>query len=105
MNRYLSRAQQRLAKQLPGFNLTIADCFQMQQLCAYETVGLGYSEFCGLFTEEEWRGYAYANGMFYFYRPISMGDDGYVLQHCRSGMVRVREIQLLLPWALVMSKN
>lgn len=63
-NRTLSRAQERLAKELPGFNLTIADCFQMQQLCAYETVALGYSKFCGLFTEVEWEGFAYTNGMY-----------------------------------------
>jgi hypothetical protein len=47
---------------MPGFNLTIPDCLQMQLLCAFETVALGYSEFCGLFTEEEWKGFAYANG-------------------------------------------
>jgi hypothetical protein len=49
----------------------------MQQLCAYEvcmlynwrdnahilqTVALGYSSFCDLFTEEEWIGYSYLNG-------------------------------------------
>jgi hypothetical protein len=31
-----------------------------QALCAYETVGLGFSHFCGLFTYEEWEGYEYA---------------------------------------------
>ena len=31
----------------------------MQSLCAYETVGLGYSNFCDLFTEEEWKGFEY----------------------------------------------
>jgi hypothetical protein len=30
--------------------------------CAYETVALGFSSFCGLFTEEEWKGYEYFNG-------------------------------------------
>ena len=34
----------------------------MQQLCAYETVALGYSKFCELFTEEEWRGFDYSIG-------------------------------------------
>ncbi|KAF9455034.1 acid phosphatase [Macrolepiota fuliginosa MF-IS2] len=66
-NAYLSRAQRRLANQLPGFNLTIADCFNMQQLCAYETVALGYSQFCGLFDEEEWEGYAYASALQIWY--------------------------------------
>ncbi|OBZ79577.1 3-phytase B [Grifola frondosa] len=39
----------------------------MQQLCAYETVALGYSAFCALFTEEEWRGYEYANDLQFWY--------------------------------------
>lgn len=34
----------------------------MQALCAYETVALGYSEFCNLFTEDEWKGYEYGLG-------------------------------------------
>lgn len=32
----------------------------MQLLCSYETVALGISHFCTLFTEEEWLDYAYA---------------------------------------------
>lgn len=36
----------------------------MQALCAYETVALGYSEFCNLFTEDEWKGYEYGLGEF-----------------------------------------
>ena len=32
----------------------------MQQMCPYETVALGYSKFCELFTEEEWEGFNYA---------------------------------------------
>jgi hypothetical protein len=59
--RYLKDAQRRLSKDLPGFDLTIEDCYRMQNMCAYETVALGYSEFCGLFTREEWKGYSYAN--------------------------------------------
>jgi hypothetical protein len=31
-----------------------------QALCAYETVGLGFSHFCSLFTHSEWEGYEYA---------------------------------------------
>jgi len=58
-NIYLVEAQKRLSKQLVGFNLTITDVFQMQQTCVYETMALGYSQFCGLFTEKEWEGFAY----------------------------------------------
>lgn len=42
--------------------LTVSDVSTMQDLCAYETVALGFSSFCGLFTEEEWLGYDYADG-------------------------------------------
>lgn len=45
-----------------GYNLTIGDLFNMQSLCAYETVALGSSQFCELFTAEEW-GYEYANDL------------------------------------------
>ena len=31
-----------------------------QALCSYETVSLGFSHWCGLFTYEEWQGYEYA---------------------------------------------
>lgn len=30
-----------------------------QQLCAYETVSLGFSHWCSLFTYEEWQGFGY----------------------------------------------
>lgn len=29
----------------------------MQSLCAYETAYIGMSDFCGLFTQEEWEGF------------------------------------------------
>jgi len=57
-----------LAKEIEGFDLTIEDI--MQQLCAYkvsypcvlyhdlihalQTIVIGYSKCCDLFTEEEW---------------------------------------------------
>lgn len=56
---YLKDTVKRLQKYISGVELTIADAAAMQQLCAYETVSLGYSEFCDLFTEEEWKGFEY----------------------------------------------
>lgn len=38
------------------------------QLCAYETVALGFSAFCGLFTADEFKGFAV--------RPRSCSDSG-----------------------------
>ncbi len=58
---YLANATQRLHTQASSqFDWTIADSYEAQSLCAYETVALGYSPFCGLFDYEEWRGYEYS---------------------------------------------
>ncbi|KDQ12413.1 hypothetical protein BOTBODRAFT_634205 [Botryobasidium botryosum FD-172 SS1] len=64
---YLAPALARLAPQLKGFDLTHRDIFTLQQLCAYETVAIGYSKFCGLFTEEEWEGFGYAWDIYFWY--------------------------------------
>ncbi|KAK6441542.1 hypothetical protein LTR95_002214 [Oleoguttula sp. CCFEE 5521] len=57
---YLANATARLHAEAPGFNWTVTDSYNAQSLCAYETVALGYSAFCGLFTYEEWEGYEYS---------------------------------------------
>jgi len=61
--------------------LTVDDLFAMQETCAYEvrgfipyfspknklflqTVALGFSKFCELFTEKEWEGFDYAYAIF-----------------------------------------
>ncbi|KAA1474843.1 phosphoglycerate mutase-like protein [Dentipellis sp. KUC8613] len=64
---YLKDAKQRLQEQINGYNLTVEDVYTMQQLCAYETVAIGYSKFCGLFTEEEWEGFNYALDIYFWY--------------------------------------
>ncbi|KAJ3567568.1 hypothetical protein NP233_g6284 [Leucocoprinus birnbaumii] len=64
---YLKGARQRLQADLDGFELTTDDCYNMQTLCAYETVALGYSEFCGLFNKEEWEGFAYVGSLQFWY--------------------------------------
>ncbi|KXT01347.1 hypothetical protein AC578_6643 [Pseudocercospora eumusae] len=57
---YLKNATARLNSYGPAFNWSITDTYNAQSLCAYETVALGYSAFCGLFTYEEWEGYEYS---------------------------------------------
>ncbi|KAF5375037.1 hypothetical protein D9758_000392 [Tetrapyrgos nigripes] len=64
---YLAPAQERLSPFIEGFNLTIADIYNMQTLCPYETVALGYSVFCDLFTEEEWKGFEYSLDLAFWY--------------------------------------
>ncbi|KLO12534.1 phosphoglycerate mutase-like protein [Schizopora paradoxa] len=64
---YLHNARERLQKQLNGYTLSNEDVYILQQMCAYETVAIGYSKFCGLFTEEEWNGFAYALDLYFWY--------------------------------------
>lgn len=71
---------ERLSKYLDGVNLTSSDIVAMQDLCAYEvslarpysanlvstkssqSVALGYSSFCDLFTQSDWEAYEYWYG-------------------------------------------
>ncbi|EKM60569.1 uncharacterized protein PHACADRAFT_84917, partial [Phanerochaete carnosa HHB-10118-sp] len=78
-NRYLKHAQVRLGRQMHGFNLTIEDLYTMQELCAYETVAIGYSKFCELFIEEEWRGFDYAVDLGFWYNVAWGSPLGRVL--------------------------
>lgn len=60
MNTYLKDATARLQNSIEGFEWTIDDSYNAQTMCAYETVALGYSSWCGLFTFEEWEGFEYS---------------------------------------------
>ncbi|PIL30835.1 hypothetical protein GSI_07003 [Ganoderma sinense ZZ0214-1] len=64
---YLEAALGRLQPQMHGYDLTIEDIYTFQQMCAYETVAIGYSKFCELFTKEEWKGFNYAMDLFFWY--------------------------------------
>ncbi|KAH7390881.1 3-phytase A precursor [Phaeosphaeria sp. MPI-PUGE-AT-0046c] len=58
---YLHDAHERIRSNITGhLDWTLSDTYNAQALCAYETVGLGFSHFCSLFTYEEWEGYEYA---------------------------------------------
>ncbi|KAJ7203029.1 acid phosphatase [Mycena pura] len=64
---YLADAQKRLQPFITGVPLSPSILVAMQQLCAYEIVALGYSDFCPLFTDEEWSGYSYLNDITFWY--------------------------------------
>ncbi|KAI6005603.1 histidine phosphatase superfamily [Pisolithus albus] len=64
---YLEKAVRRLQKHISGIDLNAADVFNMQEMCAYETVALGFSKFCELFTEKEWEGFDYAYDINFWY--------------------------------------
>ncbi|QRW13206.1 histidine phosphatase family containing protein [Ceratobasidium sp. AG-Ba] len=44
--------------------------FHTSMLCPYETVALGYSKFCGLFTQDEWEGFHYALDLGFWYNDV-----------------------------------
>jgi len=49
----------RLQSYLNGINITATDVLSMLELCAFETDALGSSEFCGLFTADEFADFEY----------------------------------------------
>lgn len=42
-----------------GIEFTSTDVIAMLQLCSYETNALGYSAFCGLFSQEDFLNFEY----------------------------------------------
>ena len=67
-NIYLKDPLNRLNSQVDGWNLTIDDVEGMIDMCAYETIALGYSEFCKLFTKHEFESYNYAWDLKHYYK-------------------------------------
>ncbi|WVQ68657.1 uncharacterized protein L199_006866 [Kwoniella botswanensis] len=64
---FLKDAQRRLQDMIEGYEITIKDAKDMMETCAYETVALGYSSFCDLFTQKEWKGFEYRNDLYWWY--------------------------------------
>jgi len=64
---YLKDARGRLGALLEGVKLDYEDVYVMQMLCAYETVAIGYSAFCNLFTQSEWEGFEYSLDLYFYY--------------------------------------
>ncbi|KAK9433087.1 histidine phosphatase superfamily [Lipomyces doorenjongii] len=69
---YLKERTAKLRKLTGSYNWTVADTFYAQKLCPYETVALGYSDFCQLFTYEEWE------GLEYYFDIIESGAGGFL---------------------------
>ncbi|KAJ5219140.1 acid phosphatase [Penicillium cinerascens] len=42
-----------------NYNWTVTDTFHAQTFCPHETISLGHSDFCNLFTYEDWENYEY----------------------------------------------
>lgn len=57
---HMKDATARLRNQCGSYNWTVNDSVFAQTMCSYETVALGFSPFCLLFTKEEWLGFEYS---------------------------------------------
>lgn len=67
VNRTFAGTAARLQKDLQGYEITPGDVHTLMSLCSYETLALGYSAFCPLFTEAEFLDYQYAWDIMFFY--------------------------------------
>lgn len=59
LEQYLAGAVERINSKVHGINFTVDDVYDMQELCTFEAVTLGFSRFCNLFTQKEWEDYEY----------------------------------------------
>ncbi|KAI9507913.1 phosphoglycerate mutase-like protein [Russula earlei] len=64
---YTAPIIKRLQPHINGVNLTAVDIVAMQETCAYESVALGFSSFCDLFTESEWGSFEYFFDLKFWY--------------------------------------
>jgi hypothetical protein len=65
---YLQDATARMQQYAPsGFTFTTNDTFAMQSICAYEIAYIGMSDFCSLFTLDEWLGFEQTLSIDYYY--------------------------------------
>lgn len=65
---YISDATARMNHYAPsGFEFNNNDTYAMQSICAYENAYIGMSDFCNLFTEEEWQGFEQTLDIEYYY--------------------------------------
>ncbi|EPQ27599.1 uncharacterized protein PFL1_04737 [Pseudozyma flocculosa PF-1] len=60
VDRYLAEATRRLQRDVQGATLTPMVVYGMQSLCPFDTVAFGRSDFCSLFTADEWLGFEYS---------------------------------------------
>lgn len=81
---YTVAAIDRFNADTKGFTWNVTWIYEAQQLCAYETVNLGYSRWCALFTYEEWEHFEYSidldfAGTYGFQSPTARANGvGYV---------------------------
>jgi len=65
---YIGAATARMNQYAPaGFRFNNNDTYAIQSLCAYENAYIGMSDFCNLFTEDEWAAFEQTLDIEYYY--------------------------------------
>ncbi|KAK5124996.1 hypothetical protein LTR85_001186 [Meristemomyces frigidus] len=65
---YIGAATARMQQYAPaGFTFNDNDTYAMQSICAYENAYIGMSDFCNLFTEDEWMAFEQTLDIEYYY--------------------------------------
>lgn len=64
-NIYLANKTAQFAELMKGIEWTVRDTAALQLLCPYETVANGYSQFCELFSLQEWKDFDYAESLWF----------------------------------------
>ncbi|KAK5114695.1 hypothetical protein LTR62_002268 [Meristemomyces frigidus] len=65
---YLPSIVQRLQVHNPEIDFTASELYAMQELCGFETIAKGTSEWCDVFTHKEWLQFEYARDLLHYYR-------------------------------------
>ncbi|KAK5009627.1 hypothetical protein LTR60_005155 [Cryomyces antarcticus] len=65
---YLPAISERLLKQNPDMQFTNSEVYSMQEMCGFETTVRGSSQWCDVFTKEEWLAFEYARDVIHYYR-------------------------------------
>ncbi|KAH7116913.1 3-phytase B precursor [Dendryphion nanum] len=65
---YLHVPRARLLAQNPGVEFSDDELYAMQEMCGFETTVRGSSQWCDVFTREEWEHFEYARDLHHYYR-------------------------------------
>jgi acid phosphatase len=64
---YMQPIRARLLKQI-GLNFTDTEIYSMQEMCGFETTVRGRSDWCDVFTQDEFLSFEYARDLLHYYR-------------------------------------
>ncbi len=65
---YLGAIGDRFAKENPHFRFSDAEIYSMQEMCGFETIVRGSSQWCGVFSHADWENFEYARDVIHYYR-------------------------------------